>query len=247
MHTLDLCPLQEGYSVQHSCNIIRQPMAGGLARYYADFTLDAHLVSVNWVLTKADYDYLMAFYRVWQRNPNQRFWFRLLIGGHLAYPHESVFVPDSLQLIQVRSAVYTVAAQLEVVGEQGLYPQILSSRPYALDDFESVTSRLIALDVTQRSERVETESDAEPMFSAIAPLDVQFRDGFVGTAHTDGVSASLMPLDVTNTQVLIVVESPEYLSAQLNPIDVVLAQILISTDRSEYLSATLTPIDIVRD
>ena len=69
MNRLDLTPLQSGYSVEYGDGILTQDLGAGMPRQRADFIGAVHKVSVNFNLDKEDYNYLMLFYGVQQRNP----------------------------------------------------------------------------------------------------------------------------------------------------------------------------------
>lgn len=69
MNRLDLTPLQSGYSVEYGDGILTQDLGAGMPRQRADFIGAVHKASATFNLTKEDYNYLMAFYRVYQRNP----------------------------------------------------------------------------------------------------------------------------------------------------------------------------------
>ncbi|MEK5744379.1 hypothetical protein VXE41_16010, partial [Acinetobacter variabilis] len=59
------------------------------------------------------YQYLMAFYRVWARNPNQRFLAKLCIDGPEVEDYQCYF-SGSPRLESKDGPVYTVTAELRV-------------------------------------------------------------------------------------------------------------------------------------
>ena len=73
MHKLLYCTTQSGYSAQIGDGVISQELDGGAPRFKRALKGTYHSASVRWVVKDAGYQYLMAFYRVWARNPNQRF------------------------------------------------------------------------------------------------------------------------------------------------------------------------------
>ncbi|RZA01768.1 MAG: hypothetical protein EOO68_10145 [Moraxellaceae bacterium] len=69
MNRLDLCPLQSSYSAEFGDGVLSQDLAKGMPRTRADFIGAVHMVNASFMLAPDDYNYIMAFYRVYQRNP----------------------------------------------------------------------------------------------------------------------------------------------------------------------------------
>lgn len=113
MNRLRLCPTQSGYSVQFGGGVIAQRLNGGASRFEVDVLGASHTVNVSWTTDQGGYQYLMAFHRLWQRNPSQPFLARLIIDDHQARDYECHFVPDTLVLSAKTGKSHTVTAQIE--------------------------------------------------------------------------------------------------------------------------------------
>lgn len=81
MNRLDLCPLQSSYSTTFGDGVLTQDLGKGMPRTRADFIGAVHSVNVSFLLSPADYQYLMAFYRTYQRDPQP-----FLVGLYLDEP-----------------------------------------------------------------------------------------------------------------------------------------------------------------
>ena len=114
MRALLLPVLQSGYSVQYGNDVKSQQLDGGLPRLWRDFIGTPHSVSVQWTLDAGQYQYLMAFFRVWQADP-QPFWTRLVIDDHQMLPYKTLFTPGGLQLASKNGGHYNVSGRLIVL------------------------------------------------------------------------------------------------------------------------------------
>lgn len=114
MRALLLPVLQSGYSVQYGNDVKSQQLDGGLPRLWRDFIGTPHSVSVQWTLDAGQYQYLMAFFRVWQADP-QPFWTRLVIDDHQLLPYKTLFTPGGLQLASKNGGHYNVSGRLIVL------------------------------------------------------------------------------------------------------------------------------------
>lgn len=113
MNRLKYCVTQSGYSAKLGNGVISQKLDGGASRYRRSLKNPSHSVSVQWVVGEAGYQYLMAFYRVWRRNPNQAFLAKLVIDDTPAQDYQCYFA-DSPALSSKQGLIFTVSAQLEV-------------------------------------------------------------------------------------------------------------------------------------
>lgn len=113
MHTLMYCSTQSGYSAQVGDGVISQELDGGAPRHRRALKGTYHTASVRWVVRKGGYQYLMAFYRVWARNPSQRFLAKLCIDDPIVQPYQCYFV-GTPTLSSKEGPVYTVTAQFRV-------------------------------------------------------------------------------------------------------------------------------------
>lgn len=113
MHKLKLRPTQAGYSVQPGSNVLMQQLDGGAPRFGVFTKKSSHQVNVQWVVNKAGYQYLFAFYHVWLRNPAQPFLVDLVIDGEATLQqYQCFFMPASFQLNSKVGVAHMVSAQL---------------------------------------------------------------------------------------------------------------------------------------
>lgn len=113
MHRLLYCVNQSGYSAQIGDGVISQELDGGAPRFRRALKGSYHSASVQWVVGKKGYQYLMAFYRVWARNPNQRFLAKLCIDGPEVEEYQCYF-SGSPKLSGKDGNTYTVTTELRV-------------------------------------------------------------------------------------------------------------------------------------
>ncbi|MDQ8951937.1 hypothetical protein RFH42_03080 [Acinetobacter rudis] len=113
MHTLMYCSTQSGYSAQVGDGVISQELDGGAPRHRRALKGTYHTASVRWVVKKSGYQYLMAFYRVWARNPSQRFLAKLCIDDPIVQPYQCYFI-GTPTLSSKEGSIYTVTAQFRV-------------------------------------------------------------------------------------------------------------------------------------
>lgn len=127
MHKLKKCPKQEGYTFQLGNGVIRQKLDGGASRFENDIIGASHTVAVNWVVGYGDYQYLLAFYRVWERNPAMPFLADLIIDDAPLAEYECSFI-DPIQFGGKNGKVFMLSAQLEVKAK------IRTAQDDAIDD-----------------------------------------------------------------------------------------------------------------
>lgn len=113
MNTLLYCPTQSGYSAEIGDGVISQELDGGAPRYRRSLKGVMHTASIQWIVDEGGYQYLMAFYRVWARNPAQPFLSKLCIDNAPVEDYECFF-SGSLKLSGRSGNVYTVTATLQV-------------------------------------------------------------------------------------------------------------------------------------
>lgn len=113
MHKLKYCPLQSGYTAQIGDGVISQELDGGAPRFRRALKSTYHAVNVQWVVKETGYQYLMAFYRVWARNPSQRFLAKLCVDNSTIEDYQCYFSgPPTLSSKEAN--IYTVTASLRV-------------------------------------------------------------------------------------------------------------------------------------
>ncbi|WP_312056814.1 hypothetical protein [Acinetobacter courvalinii] len=134
MNKLDLCPLQESYSVKYGTSVERIALRGGFGRYVQTKDAKKHLVDVAFTLLEDDFIYFRAFYLNWQLNPLP-FLMSLIIEDSDFREYIAQFVPESFSFNELNGNVFKVSAQLVVVTNE---VKILTSKPYPLYFLESV-------------------------------------------------------------------------------------------------------------
>lgn len=113
MHKLLYCVTQSGFSAKIGDGVTSQELDGGAPRHRRALKGTYHTASIQWVVQKKGYQYLMAFYRVWARNPSQRFLARLCIDGPDVEDYQCYF-SGTPTLSSKEANVYTVTAELRV-------------------------------------------------------------------------------------------------------------------------------------
>lgn len=113
MNRLMLPPTEAGYTATFGGGVISQKLQGGASRFEVDVLGASHTVNLSWTTDQAGYQYLMAFYRLWQRNPSQPFLARLIIDDHQMQDYDCHFVPATLMLSAKSGKAHTVTAQIE--------------------------------------------------------------------------------------------------------------------------------------
>lgn len=113
MNRLMLPPTEAGYTANFGGGVISQKLQGGASRFEVDVLGASHMLSLAWFTNRAGYQYLMAFYRLWQRNPSQPFIAQLIIDDHQLRDYQCHFMPDAMTLGGVQGLSYSVSAQIE--------------------------------------------------------------------------------------------------------------------------------------
>ncbi|AXY57262.1 hypothetical protein CDG60_12215 [Acinetobacter chinensis] len=155
MNRLDLCPLQESYSVQFGCSVRRDELPGGFSRYSTVTPSKRHSVGISFVLTEPDFKYFRAFYLNWQRNPLP-FLMKLIIESSEYKDYVCQFVADSFSFNELNGKLFKVSAQLVVVIS---HVSVLTSKMYQYYEVESIQSAF-TVDNSMLNEAVNTEIDA---------------------------------------------------------------------------------------
>lgn len=113
---LRLDPAQDGYSAKPGPETLAVQLEGGKSRFRRMQLGAAVIIQVQWFLTAAQYDYLMAFYRLRTAHGSQAFAIDVISDTSGIQTYDPAhFVPDSLQLGEIRGLVYIVSAQIEVI------------------------------------------------------------------------------------------------------------------------------------
>lgn len=107
-------PLQAGYSGEVDSGVIQQKLDGGAPRFRRASKNNANSVNCSWKLDELGYQYCMAFYRKWMRNPAQSFLIEMFLDDPIVQNYECWFVPNSLKLNSKNGPIYNVSAQFTV-------------------------------------------------------------------------------------------------------------------------------------
>lgn len=115
LNKLMYCSTYQGYSANIGNGVTSQELDGGADRYRRALKGVPHTVSSRWVVTEYGYQYLMAFYRVWQRNPNKPFYAKLCIDDSELRDYQCFFdAKTGLTLTEQRGRLFVVTGTLKV-------------------------------------------------------------------------------------------------------------------------------------
>ncbi len=114
MYKLKLNPEQSGYAVTLGDDVVRQQLNGGRGRYYIDVKRNTDTVLASWALDKAEYNKMMAFWRVYQSEPAP-FLTDLIIDNAALAEYQVNFIPQTFTVNEISGNLHRISAQLEVV------------------------------------------------------------------------------------------------------------------------------------
>lgn len=114
MNKLSIPPDQSGYAMTAGSGVLRVELDGGLGRYRRDILNQASLVDCSWTVNQAEYNYLMAFFRVNEKNGGDGFNIDLILDSQEPTEYVAHIIPGSWRLTGQKGTGYTVTAQLEV-------------------------------------------------------------------------------------------------------------------------------------
>lgn len=114
MNKLSIPPNQSGYAVTNGSGVKRTELDGGSGRYRRDILNQASLVNCSWTINRDDYDYLMAFFRINERDGGAGFLIDLILDNWQPTEYVAHVVPGSWGLGSQAGTGYTINAQLEV-------------------------------------------------------------------------------------------------------------------------------------
>ena len=160
MNRLKYCVTQSGYSAKVGDGVISQKLDGGASRYRRSLKNVPHSVGVQWVIQEAGYQYLMAFYRVWRRKPNQPFLAMLVVDDAPAQDYQCFFT-ESPALSSKQGLVFTVTATLEVkplAEDEAMDDFIVEFGNESDDDLSSLTNpleKLVNVDLPEALENLD--------------------------------------------------------------------------------------------
>lgn len=113
LNRMKYCSTQQSYSANIGDGVISQILDGGADRYRRSLKGVMHVVSSRWVVNKVGYQYLMAFYRVWARNPSKPFIAKLCVDNAPVEDYQCFF-SGAPTLTEKNGKVFTVTATLKV-------------------------------------------------------------------------------------------------------------------------------------
>jgi len=118
-YKMALRPNQSGYSVQHPYAINRMQMDGGASRFRKGKKNAPALVTLQWMTDKNGYDYLKAFYELWQDQypAINSFLLDLIIDDSELMEYSCDFT-SGLRLDQVAGHAYYISADIEATAKK---------------------------------------------------------------------------------------------------------------------------------
>ncbi|MCH7307561.1 hypothetical protein MMO38_05295 [Acinetobacter sp. NIPH 1852] len=188
MNKLDLCPLQESYSVKYGTSVERIALRGGFGRYVQTKNAKKHLVDVSFTLREDDFIYFRAFYLNWQLNPLP-FLMSLIIEDSEFREYIVQFVPDSFSFNELSGKIFKVSAQLVVVTSE---VQILTSKPYPIEFLEEMGSDIYIEHCSLTAAGVENQAEHESVLSVVLIQNGILRSLSTEIDLLDSVSSSIV-------------------------------------------------------
>jgi len=107
-------PLQAGYTGETSSGVISQKLDGGAERNRRASKNNWSSVSCAFKFDELGYQYVQAFYRIWQRSPSKPFLVEMFLDDSEVQDYECLFVPDSVKLNSKNGLIYNVSIQFSV-------------------------------------------------------------------------------------------------------------------------------------
>lgn len=101
------------YSVKEGNDAISVTLDGGLPRQRLDILGSSKTIECQWILNRAEYAYIKAFYKEFATLSGTAFLIDLIIDDSAIEEHTVFFVPSSLKLSRQEGHAYTVKATLE--------------------------------------------------------------------------------------------------------------------------------------
>ncbi len=112
LNYLDLCPQQASYNLAFGDNTTaaKYEMGNSKLEQYKQNTPD--VVSTSFILQPVDYNYLLAFYRIWQRQPKP-FIAKLMIDQRPLQQYKCQLIPKTMQM-RKNGNLFNMSMQLQV-------------------------------------------------------------------------------------------------------------------------------------
>lgn len=121
MNKLVIPPDQSGYAATYGSGVKRTELDGGLSRYRLDILNQSSLVNCSWTINREEYNYLVAFNRIYEKNGGDAFLIDLILDTQEPTEYIAHIVPGSFQLASQKGTGYTITAQLEVEASEHDY------------------------------------------------------------------------------------------------------------------------------
>lgn len=116
MQKIKIKPDRANYNFKYGPAPKTVDLDGGAPLYRADYIGENTVISVKWVLTQVQYDYIMAFYRTGTGNGSLPFLIDLVLEGSALAEYTARFVPKTFGLTEQSGGVYVVEAEINVEG-----------------------------------------------------------------------------------------------------------------------------------
>lgn len=130
MKKMLLTPEEGNYTVLDGIETISAQLDGGQGRYRQDIQNASLTVTCTWICTRAEYEYLRAFYKgSAAARASQTFLIDLIVDQAFGLTeHKANFVPGKFKVSQVKGHSFKIDATLEVrpvIYEDGYYDAIV--------------------------------------------------------------------------------------------------------------------------
>lgn len=112
-----ITPESSSYAVERGNEVVRVELDGGAGRYRADVLHSSFKVDCQWIFTRSQYDYAMAFFRTQTQRGSLPFEIELIIEDFDLGERTAYFIPGSFKLTGQRGLAYFVSGTLEVLPE----------------------------------------------------------------------------------------------------------------------------------
>lgn len=108
-------PDQESYSVTDGTTVVATALDGGSSRYRADLLDAAAIVTVQWTLGPADFQFFKAFFRTALANGALPFLIDLYMDNAELTEHEVHIVPGTFKLASQQGNTFIITCNLEAI------------------------------------------------------------------------------------------------------------------------------------
>lgn len=117
--TLALVPESTTFSANVGDGVLSVKLDGGASRYRRNYIGSTYDVKCSWVLNKAQYEYMKAFYRTACNDGSTPFYLKMIFEDGELKPYKAYFKPKSLTTSGPDAGqVFNVSADFEVYPNQ---------------------------------------------------------------------------------------------------------------------------------